>query len=150
PDSPTAPLAQTPAGVSSLEAFGRLPPSTPSRLRLPSVRPKTLNQSVLFQPIIRRRPSSAQRPRAAPLCHRSDAGASEKARVLAAEQSHDIGEREVAEIGRGRQAVLDHLIGLGHDLGHVRHVELTDVRAENLIEPGGQWLTRRLIYVMER
>src|SRR5215831_18752235 len=68
--------------------------------------------------------------------HRGDAGASEKARVLTTEQPHDVGEGEVAEISRARQPGLDHLIGLGYDLGHVRHVEMADVRAEDRIEPG--------------
>src|SRR5215469_17864688 len=75
---------------------------------------------------------------------RGDTGASEKAWVLAAEQAHHIGEREVAEIGRGRQPVLDHLIGLGHDLGHVRHVEMADIGAEDRIEPGAQWIGARI------
>src|SRR5262249_58322506 len=48
-----------------------------------------------------------------PFSRRGDAGASEKARILAAEEAHDVGECEIAEIGRGRQPVLDHLIVLG-------------------------------------
>ena len=35
-------------------------------------------------------------------------------------------------------------IGLGHDLGHVRHVEMADVRAEDRIEPGAQWIGARI------
>jgi len=79
-----------------------------------------------------------------PFSRCGDAGASEKARILTAEEPHDVGEREVAEIGRGRQSVFDHLIGLGHDLGHVRHVEMADVRAEDRIEPGAQWIGARI------
>ena len=63
-----------------------------------------------------------------------DAGAFEETRVLRASQAHCVGKGEVAEIGRGDQPDFDQLIGFGHRLQHVRHVEMADIRAEDRVD----------------
>src|SRR4029453_5218122 len=67
-----------------------------------------------------------------------DRGAIEEVRVDLAPEAHCVAEHEVAEVVVGEQPVLDELVGLGHYRGHVRHVEVADVGAEDRVEARAQ------------
>src|SRR3989441_3710158 len=58
----------------------------------------------------------------------------EEVRVHLAPEAHGVREHEIAEVVVGEQLVLDQLVGLGQDLGHVGDVHVTDVRAEERVE----------------
>src|SRR5262249_59999714 len=63
-----------------------------------------------------------------------DRRALEEVGVDLAPEAHGVAEHEVAEILLVDQPVLDQLVGFGDDVGHVRHVEMSDVRAEDRVE----------------
>src|SRR6516225_6013703 len=71
------------------------------------------------------------------LGRRGDAGAGEKARVLAAEQPHDIGKSEVAEIGCGRQPVLDHLISTTSVMSGTSKWPMSELKIALSLAPNG-------------
>src|SRR5713101_8144715 len=62
-------------------------------------------------------------------------GTAEEGRVDRAPEPHGVGEREVAEVVGGDEAVLEEFVCLGQHVQHVRHVEVADVGAEDRVEP---------------
>src|SRR5205823_1170702 len=52
-----------------------------------------------------------------------------------APEAHGVGKHELAKVVVAQQSVLDQLVGLGDDLGHVGDVHVADVGAEERVEP---------------
>src|SRR6266542_82790 len=88
-------------------------------------------------------PEGKGRGEGAPVCERFDLArellghrrlhhrALEEIGIHRGVQTGGIAEDELAQLGLGDEAVLDHLVGLLEHLGHVDHVEMTNVGAED-------------------
>src|SRR5882672_2657494 len=127
---------QAPPWRSTIRGKGPAPRGLKIRARRglsPWRRYSTSSTSMVNCPLVVMAGSSNVRERVGGLL--LDHRALEEGGVDRAPEPHGIGEGEVAEIIGGDELVLHELVGFGQHVHHVGHVEVTDVRSEQRVEP---------------